>query len=251
MGLPEVALQWLALAWVRWFALLAVQPILRVGFGLRWWAIAVALAGVLAVWDAALVGPAIPAASGGVFVIALAAEAMLGALLGVCLSLGAHAVLGAVAVPATLLRIPLAPWMALVGSLVLVVSLELGLHHAALRSSGALQQAFALGQAHAWWSEAASLRARLPAWLSGMTVLGLALATPALLVAAAVELGGAAIARGPGAAPALAQAAVATVRLGAVLVALGASWAIDLPRWAAPALPTVDAGVDRLAPREP
>jgi hypothetical protein len=32
-----------------------------------------------------------------------------------------------------------------------------------------------------------------------------------------------------------------------VLVALGASWAIDLQRWAEPALPAAAAGVERLA----
>ena len=249
--LSAAALQGLALAWVRWVVLLGVQPLLRIGVGLQWWSTAGVFALVLALGDATLAGaPAAPVETAALL-FALGAEALLGLTLGVCLSLGAHAVLGASNVSAMLLRIPLGPWVALVASMVLVAAFELGLHHAALQSSAALQQVFAVGDGRAWLSDASTLSSRLPLWLAGMTVLALALATPALLVGAAVEVAGAAIARGPGAAPALAQAFVATARLGAVLIALGASWAIDLPRWAQPALPSVDAGVDRLSPAGP
>lgn len=244
VALPIAAAQLLALAWVRWFVLLLVQPLLRIGVGARWWSIAAVLAGVLAVGDATRVG-GIEILGGTELVALLAIEAMVGLVLGVCLSLGAHAVLGAGAAQAVLLRVPTGPWLALVAALVLAAALELGLHHAALRAGAAVQQVIAIGDARA---SIASIEAALPTWLGGMTVLALALATPALLVAAAVEVAFAAIARGPGLAPALAQAGVATARLAAVLVALGASWAIDLPRWASPALPTFAAGTDRLAP---
>jgi hypothetical protein len=243
------ALQLLALAWVRWFLVLAVAPMLRVGFGARAWSIAAAMAVVLALGDVTLVGADMQPLETVALVVALVAEALLGVVLGVCLSLGAHAVLGAAAVPATLLRLPTGPWLALVASLVLVAGLELGLHHAALRGAGAVQEMFAIGRSVAWLQELDAAATALPRWLAGMTVLGLALATPALLVAAACELGAAAVARGPGAAAALAQAAVATVRLAAVLVALGASWAIDDARWAEAALPHAGAGVERLSAR--
>lgn len=250
-GVSVALLQLLALAWVRWFLVLAVAPMLRVGFGARAWSIAAVVAGVLALGDVTLWIGDVQPLEASALVLALVAEALLGAVLGVCLSLGAHAVLGAAAVPATLLRVPSGPWLALVAALVLVTGLELGLHHAALRGATAVQGVFALGRPATWWHELDALATALPRWLAGMTVLGLALATPALLAAAACELGAAAVARGPGSAAALAQAAVATVRLGAVLVALGASWAIDDARWAAPALPALAAGVDRLSPAPP
>lgn len=246
MVLPVALVQLLALAWVRWFALLLVQPILRLGIGMRWWSVAAVLAGVLAVGDATRIA-AMPLLAPTDLVLALATEALVGLVLGMCLSLGAHAVLGAGTVGAVLLRLPPGPWLALVASLVLVAALELGLHHAALRSGAAVQQMLAIGDAASWRTSLASIEVALPSWLAGMTVLALALATPALLVAAAVELAFAAVARGPGVAPALAQAGLVTARLAAVLVALGASWAIDLPRWAAPALPTLGAGLDRLS----
>lgn len=249
--MTAVVLQALVLAWVRWFALLMVQPLLRVGLGARAWSVAAVFAAVLAGGDAAGVVPTMVPLGTTPLVFALVAELLLGAILGVCLSLGAHAVLGAATVPGASLRVPLAPWTLLVTSLVLAAALELGLHHAAWHASAALRETFVLGAPQSWWAQADAVAARLPTWLAGMTVLGLALATPSLLVAAACELGAAAIARGPQAAPAFAQAAVSSVRLGAVLVALGASWAIDLPRWAAAALPTVDAGVDRLATMQP
>lgn len=247
---PVAAAQLLALAWVRWFVLLLVQPILRIGIGARWWSVAAVLAGVLALGDATRIG-GIVALDGTVLVVALAIEALVGLGLGMCLSLGAHAVLGAGAAQAALLRLPPGPWLALVAALVLGAALELGLHHAALRSGALVQQVLAIGDAGSWRDSIAAIEAALPTWLAGMTVLALALATPALLVAAAVEIAFAAIARGPGLAPALAQAGVATARLAAVLVALGASWAIDLPQrsggaWAPPTLPTLGAGSDRL-----
>lgn len=241
-------LELLALAWVRWFVVLSIAPMLRVAFGPRGWSVTAAIALILglaaASRDPLAVGPMTP----GNFGVALLAEAGLGVVLGVCLSLGAHAVLGAATASAALMRIPSGPWLTMVASLVLLAAIELGLHHAALRGTASIEQVFPLAHASAWWADASTWSQRLPRWLTGMTVLGLALATPALLVAAACELAGAAVARGPGAAPALAQAAVATVRLGAVLVALGASWAIDLERWAESALPGLDAGVDRLTP---
>lgn len=247
LAMAVALVQVLALAWTRWFVLLLVQPLLRVGVGMRWWSVAAVLAGVLAVGDATRLAAVLPIFTPSQLVTALVAEVLVGALLGVCLSLGAHAVLGAGSVAAVLLRIPTGPWLALVASLMLVASLELGLHHAALHSGAAVQQSLAIGDARGWAVALGSLEHGVPTWLAGMTVLALALATPALLVAAAVELAGAAIARGPGVAPGLAQAATTTARLAAVLVALGASWAIDLQRWAEPALPAAAAGVERLA----
>ena len=246
LGLAAVQLG--ALAWARWFALLVVQPLLRVGVGAQWWTVAAALAAVMALGDATGVA-ALPAALPlAIFVQRLGAELALGAVIGVCLSLGGHAVHGAAAVPAAVLRVPPGPWGALVAALVVGAAFELGLHHAAMVSGAALRDTFAIGDVGGALAHAETIVARLPTWLAGMTVLGLALATPALLVTAATELAAAAVARGPGAAAALAQAAVATLRLGAVLVALGASLAIDLHSWAAAALPVTGAGVDRLAP---
>jgi hypothetical protein len=230
------ALQLLALAVVRWIAVLRVQPLLRLGFGVSAWAIAIVLALVLALHDLA-VAPALALRSGGELVLALVAEAVLGTVFGHGIALSAHAVVGAGATTAAVLRAPSAPLVGLFVALVLAAALTLGLHHGALHGAVALARAWPLGEPAAWIPDAATALPWLVASATGALVLALAFATPCLLSAAASELVIAAVARGPEGAAALAQAIAPTARLAVVLVALGASWAIDLPRWAAAALP--------------
>jgi hypothetical protein len=229
-----IALQLFALAVVRWIAVLRVQPLLRIGLGPVAWVFAFVFAIVLALRD---VGAAMSAMPTDAFVLALVAEAVLGTVVGHAISLGAHAVVGAAATTATVLRAPPAPLVGLFVALVLSTAFALGLHHAALQGAAALQQAWPLGDPMLWIPRADDALPTVVAAASGAFALALAFATPALLTAATAELVAAAVVRGPGAAAALGQAVLPTLRLAMVLVALGASWAIDLPRWAAAALP--------------
>jgi hypothetical protein len=235
-GLSTGGLQLLVLAVVRWTAVLRVQPLLRLGLGVGAWGFVVVFAVVLAMHDLATV-PAFAPRSSGELVLALVTEAVLGTIVGHGIALGAHAVVGAGASTATVLRAPAAPLVGLFVALVLGAALTLGLHHGALRGAAALQSAWPLGRVGEWWPGAADVLPWLVATTTGALVLALAFATPCLLVAASWELVVAAVARGPEGAAALAQAITSTGRLAVVLVALGASWAIDLPRWAAAALP--------------
>lgn len=228
--------QLVLLATVRWFAVLRVQPLVRIALGPATWGAALVLAFVLALRDAGLY-PALAPMSKESLVIAVVAEALLGTAIGHVLALGAHAIVGAATSTALVLRTPPAPLVALFVALVLATSLALGLHHAALQGAAALQSAWPLGDPLAWIPTAARAVPTIVATTSAAFTLALAFATPALLTAATAELVAAAVARGPGSAAALAQAVAPTLRLAMVLVALGASWAIDLPRWAAAALP--------------
>lgn len=226
----------LLLCWARWFGLLLVAPILAVATGGRHWALAAVIAAVLASADAAA-SIVVPPVDGIGLVLGMVAELMLGAIVGVMIAWGAAAIVGASATAATILRVPSGPWLVLVAAMVLAAALQLELHHAALRASAALRVALPIGDPQAWLGFVADGE-RLVAWGGAMTALALALATPAVLVAAICDLVWAAIARGPGAAAALATASGSTLRLAAVLVALAASWSIDLPRFAAHALNT-------------
>ncbi|MBK6918121.1 MAG: hypothetical protein IPH07_12030 [Deltaproteobacteria bacterium] len=232
--------QALVLAFARYVALLRVQPLLRAALPSAWWALAAMTAAVLVLREGVVPGPA---RSLDAFVLALVLELVLGTVVGVVVALPAQVLVGAASVPAALLRVPAAGWTALVIALVSSAAFAMGLHHAVLAGASTLQQVFPLGEARAWWLGAHSATAELVAIAHATTLLALALASPSLLVAAAVELVGAAAARSSAEAAAFAAAPVALLRLAAVLIALGASWAIDMPRWASAALPSVPATV--------
>ncbi len=237
IGLAAGALQLLALAAVRWLAVLRVQPLLRIGFGATSWTIAIVFALVLAL-HAVRQTPAPAPMATDALVLALVIEALLGTVVGHAISLGAHTVVGAAATTAATLRTSPAPLVGLFVVLVLGAALALGVHHGALQGAASLHQAFPLGRPTVWLTDASAMVPTLVVAATGALTLALAFATPALLTAATAELVAAAMARGPEGAAALGQAVLPTLRLAMVLVALGASWAIDLPRWAAAALPS-------------
>lgn len=237
--LAVAAVQVLLLCWARWFGVLLLAPMLAVVTGGRHWALAAVLAAVLAAADATT-AVGLPPVDASSLVFAMLAELALGATVGVIIGWAATAIVGASATAATILRVPSAPWLLLVGAMVLGAALQLELHHAAFRASAALRLAFPIGDPSTWLGVVDDGEL-VVAWGGGMTALALALATPAVLVAAICDLVSAAIARGPGAASALAAASGSSLRLAAVLVALAASWSIDLPRWAAHAVSTAPA----------
>jgi hypothetical protein len=236
------AVQGLLLCWARWFGVLLVAPTLAVVTGGRHVLSSLAIAGVLATVDAARVSP-LPPRDGLGLALGMAAELVLGMIVGVLVAWAAAALVGAAASSAAILRVPAGPWLVMIAALVLAAAMQLGLHHTVMQASTALHVALPLGDPQAWLGMLGDSE-RWVAWGGGMLALALALATPAVLVAATCDLVTAAIARGPTAASALATAGGSTLRLGAVLVALAASWSIDLPRWAAHALPTSAPVVD-------
>ncbi len=229
----------LALAFARSFAIVRVQPGLRAAMPGTSWAVAAVFGVVLALQLQASGTPALPAAQLAAFVPALVAELVLGTVIGLVLAWPTHAVVGAATTAAMVLRAPPAGFVALVLALVTSLAFALDLHHAALQGNGSLASLLPLGDPQAWIPSVAQLGPWLVAAITSATTLALALATPALLVAVAVELVAAVASRGPGVAPALAAAVTPMLRLAAVLAALGASWAIDAARWGASALPAV------------
>lgn len=232
--------QALLLAFARYVALLRVQPLLRAALPSAWWAVAAVVAATLVLREGIVPGAA---RSMDAFVLALVLELLLGTVVGLVVALPAQALVGAASVPAALLRVPATGWTSLVFALVSSSALAMGLHHAVLAGASGLQQLFPLGQPTTWWAGAEDPAAQVVTIAHATTLLALALATPSMLVAVAVELVGAAAARSSGEAAALAAAPIALMRLAAVTIALGASWAIDMPRWAGAALPSVAAVV--------
>ncbi|MBZ5711248.1 hypothetical protein [Nannocystis pusilla] len=219
---------WLAL---RLFAILHAQTLWRAAAGGTWWAIAAALAGVLAAaWTT---GEAAPVAWSG-WLTAAGFEVLLGATIGALVRLPGDAALGAARRSGVSLGLGRARGfaalqLALAGSLALAV----GLHRPLLTGLRACAMRWPAGDPGAW-----ELPLDLPATSAAAhdaTVLALGLATPVLLTAAVVELALASAATtGPFAA--LARASRSWLVAAAALVALGAAWAVHPEAWLA-ALP--------------
>lgn len=212
----------------RALAILIVQPHWRGAVGIAW----PGVAGVLAL------ACALPLASSTVAppptVALVVAELALGAVIGLVVALGGFALVGAASTGVAVLRVPAGPWVTLVLAFVLASALALDLHRPGLLAFSDVADAWPPGRPLAWVGLDAG---RAIAAARAMLLLAFTLATPILLGVAAVELALAVAARGPGGAPALAHALVPIGRLAAVLVALGASWAIHPAAWMPSAAP--------------
>jgi len=216
----------LVLVAVRMFAILLVQPHWRAAVGLAWPAVAAALALACALPIATVV-EAPPLALSLVL-----AELVLGAVLGLFVGLAGLALVGAAATGVVVLRVPAGPWIALALAFVLATALELGLHRPGLLALADVADALPPGRPLAWTNLGSG---QVIAAAHAMLLFAFTLATPILLGVVAVELALAVAARGPGGASAFAQALAPAGRLAAVLVALGASWAIHPSAWVPPA----------------
>lgn len=206
----------------RTFALLVVQPHWRGAIGPAWLFVAAALALACAV-------PAADAAAGPSLSLGLVlAELALGLVLGAFVALGGFALVGAATAGVAVLRVPPGPWLALVLAFVLATALELGLHRPGLVALVELADSLPPGRPLAWTGLGAP---QIVAAAHAMLLLAFTLATPLLLGVVAVEVALTVAGRGPGGASPFAQALAPTLRLAAVLVALGASWAVHPTAW--------------------
>lgn len=220
---------WLAL---RLFALLRAQAIWREAAGGAWWAIAGALAIVLA----AAWGPAGAAAvPWHAWLVGACFEVLLGAVIGALVSLPGEAALGAARQSAVSLglgraRAFAALQLALAGSL----ALGLALHRPPLTALRSVATRWPVGDPATWQADVDV--AAVIAAAHDATLLALGLATPVLLTVAIVELALALAApRGPLAS--LAGAVRPWLVASAALVALSAAWATHPEAWSR-ALPT-------------
>ena len=215
----------LVLVAARIFVMLLVQPHWRAAVGIAWPAVSAALALTLALPIATIVdAPPLTASL-------VIAELALGAVLGLVVALGGFALVGAAATGVAVLRLPSPPWIALVLAFVLATALELGLHRPGLLGLADVVDMLPPGRPLAWTNLDV---AQVIAAAHAMLLFAFTLATPMLLGVVAVELALAVAGRGPGGASAFAQALVPAGRLAAVLVGLGASWAIHPAVWVPP-----------------
>lgn len=223
-----VAWGWLAL---RLLAILRAQTIWRESIGGMWWAIAGALAAVLAAaWSPGFAEPVAWAP----WLIVAGFEVLLGAVLGALVSLPGEAALGAARRSAVALGLGnsgafAALQLALAGSL----AFALALHRPLLAALRSCVTRWPVGDPAAW-SFDLDLGAAVAA-AHDVTLLALGLATPVLLTVAVVELAlGCAGSTGPIAA--LSGAVRPWLVAALALIALGAAWAVHPEAWLA-ALP--------------
>ena len=219
----------LGLLALRWWALLAVQVLWRRAVGAPWVAVAAVLAvGLASGGEPTAMRPGVdPWAAAG-------AELVLGALLGLVVSLPGHALVGAVEASARVLGTAPRPWQALVLALVGATALSLGLHRPLLQGGSVMLERWPVGEPLAW---SVVVSAESVARLAhGMALLALTLATPVLLVGAMAELVVGLVGRGSSFAGVMAAAAGPWLRVAAALVATGASWAAYDAIWAERAL---------------
>jgi flagellar biosynthesis protein FliR len=212
---------------VRVFAILRAQVLWRQAVGPTWWIVAAGLSGLVVLGSADLAaGPDLAAI--GVADVAL--ELVLGTVLGIVASLPGWALVGAAAANGAVFPRARATLAGLFVALVLAVAMAAGLHHALLTAALDTAAVWPVGDARSW---TAGVDARLVARAAhAMLVLALGLATPVLLVAAAVEVAMRVAGRGPAGSEPPAAAATVFVRGAGALVALGAAWQAYAMVWA-------------------
>lgn len=203
---------------VRVFAILRAQVLWRQAIGPWWWIVAAGLSGVVVLGAADGGGPGLAT----VGVLDVAFELLLGTVLGIVASLPGWALVGAGAASGALLPAARSTLAGLFVALVLAIAMALHLHHALLSAALDTAVVWPLGEPRAWIAAADPIHLARAA--HAMLVLALALATPVLLVAAAVELALRIAGRGPAGSEPPAAAASVFLRSGAALVALGAAW---------------------------
>lgn len=220
---PLAAWAWLT---VRLFAVLHAQTLWRTAAGGTWWAIAGALAAVLAAaWTPGQIAPV----AWSWWLLAAGFELLLGAVLGALVSLPGEAALGAASRSGLTLglgraRAFAALQLALVGSLALVA----GLHRPLLAGLRACATRWPVGEPHGWQLQLDVAAASAAA--HEVTLLALGLATPVLLTAAVLELALACAARS-GPVAALAATSRSWLVAVAALTALAAAWAVHPEAW--------------------
>lgn len=220
---------------IRAYALLLMQSAWWSAAGRAWAWVALVVASGWALGSAASGNPRVDSFDASWMVPAIVSEALLGAVLGGVATLPGHALLGAARQQATTLGVRAAPWRTLSAASAAALALHLGLHRPAIAGLGALDRRFPVGQPELWSLPANSVEGLIGA-ASSLLVVGLALATPVLLVAAVVALvlGALGTPRGDGAAV---GAAAAGLRVCGALAALAAAWATYPEIWAQGVIP--------------
>ena len=230
----------LALVALRLFAILRMQPLWSAALGAVWIPVAAGLSMVLAlvVVTSPGVAPLPDDTSLPTWIVLGGLELVLGTVIGAFASLPGHALLGAAATSATLLRTSPRPFVALTVAIAMTAALAAGLHHPLLEVLTDGVRVIPPGRPEAWLSSAhADLLPTLVVALDGLLVLGLCFAAPVLLTVATVRFGLGAIALGPSPARAVVDGLDAWVAVALALVALGASWAVYPHAWARAMLP--------------
>jgi flagellar biosynthesis protein FliR len=218
---------------IRWFLVLRLQPHWSLAVGRAWWPLAAGLAFAMASLGASAGATASLEAG---WAVAIAAEVLLGAAIGVLISLPAYALLGGAAASASALRTVPGPFVRLCVSGALVAALALGMHHVGLTVVRDQSLAWPPGDP-SQWVLGAQLLPVLVTQLDAMLLLALTLATPVLLTTCVLRAAVAVVGTGPGPAASLAAAVGPTAAaLGAVL-AFAASWAVYPVGWARAVFP--------------
>ncbi|MEX1363790.1 MAG: hypothetical protein AB1Z98_11730 [Nannocystaceae bacterium] len=219
---------------LRWWSLLSVQALWRHAVGRSWLAVSAGLAVALAAG-----GPSGSVAAGsgsevGLPWLAAGSELVLGALIGLVVSLPGLALLGAADATAQVLRAQRGPWRALTVILVAATALSLGLHRPLLLGAAGMLEAWPVGQPGAWIEARGAVP--LGQLAHGLALLAITLATPALLAGAVMQLVAGMAGRGSPGGAFMAVTAGPWLSAAAALVATGASWAAYDDVWAARAL---------------
>jgi flagellar biosynthesis protein FliR len=230
-----VTLAWtLVLASVRLWAVLRVQASWRALLGPSWEPIAASLAFALAgvaCWSSAIA--ITPPDSLADAIVMLALEFMLGSVIGLLASLPGWALCGASEIASLELTGDRTRSLThTMLALALAAALTLGLHRPLLASLLGSFASLPLAEPLAWSSAIEVSLAELPGLLIRFSALALALATPVLLIRMVVEIGVAALARGPDPAAALLAGLTPGLRFAGAALALVASWSAYPQAWA-------------------
>lgn len=214
---------------VRWFVVLRLQPHWSHALGRLWWPVALGLAISVAAASDPL---GVELASPSDWAVAVAGELLLGAGLGVVVSLPGYALLGGAAASAGALRTMPTPMVRMVVSAALVAALSLRLHHPALVVARDQADALPPGRPELWLPSIAELMHSLPAQLDSMLLLALTLATPVLLSVVVLRSAVALVGAGPAAAKPLSDAVGPALATAGALLALAVSWSVYPVGWA-------------------
>lgn len=218
---------------IRWFVALRLQPHWSMALGRLWWPVALGLAiSVSVAVDPA--GVELTTTTG--WVVAGLGEALLGAGLGIVVSLPGYALLGAAAASAGALRTVPQPLVRMSVSAALVAALALRLHHPALLAIRDHAQALPPGRPELWLPSLGTLAQTIPAHLDSMLMLALTLATPVLLSVVVLRSAVAVVGAGPAAAKPLSDVVGPALATAGALVALAVSWSVYPVGWARSAI---------------
>lgn len=214
---------------VRWFVVLRLQPHWSHALGRLWWPVALGVAISVAAASDPL---GVELGSTSAWAVAVSGEILLGAGLGVVVSLPGYALLGGAAASAGALRTMPIPLVRMVVSAALVAALSLRLHHPALVVARDHADALPPGRPEFWLPSIADLMHSLPAQLDSMLLLALTLATPVLLSVVVLRSAVALVGSGPAAAKPLSDAVGPALATAGALLALAVSWSVYPVGWA-------------------